>query len=134
MGLGFAQMRTDADCEVRCVHPKEVARAKSDLADPETYAHLASLFSALGDPTRARIVHTLLRHELCTCDLAGALGVSEAVISQHLRVLRSLALVTSRREGRIVYHHLDDDHVTALVRTALLHSGHLVEADQLVVS
>lgn len=127
-------MSIDPNCEIRCVHPAEVARAKSDLASADTYSQLASLFSAMADPTRARIVHTLLRHELCTCDLAGALTVSESVISQHLRVLRSLALITSRREGRIVYHRLEDDHVFALVRTALLHAGHGREADQLVAS
>lgn len=127
-------MRVDSACDTRCVHPAEVAKAKADLAEAGTYSHLASLFSALADPTRARIVHTLLRHELCTCDLAGALGVSESVVSQHLRILRALSLVTSRREGRVVYHRLDDDHVSALVCTALIHSGHLTEADQLVAS
>ncbi|MHB8510169.1 MAG: ArsR/SmtB family transcription factor [Candidatus Dormibacteria bacterium] len=126
-------MATDPRCEARCVHPDQVARARADLADPATYDHLGSLFSALADPNRARIVHTLLRHELCTCDLAGALDVSESVVSQHLRILRSLTLVKSRREGRVVYHRLDDDHVSALVRTALLHLGHLREADQLAV-
>ena len=111
-------MSIEPACDTRCVHPAEVAKAKTDLAEPGTYLHLASLFSALGDPTRARIVHTLLRHELCTCDLAGALAVSESVVSQHLRVLRALELVTSRRKGRVVYHRLEDHHVSVLVRTA----------------
>jgi len=86
-----------------------------------TYERLAETFGALADPTRARIVHLLLGEELSTTDLAPAVGVSEPAVSQHLRLLRRLGLVASRRQGRYVYYRLDDDHVAQLVRTSLAH-------------
>lgn len=86
-----------------------------------TYERLAETFGALADPTRARIVHLLLEAERCTEDLACTVGVSESAVSQHLRLLRRLGLVGSRRQGRYVYYRLDDDHVGQLVRTSLAH-------------
>ncbi len=112
------------DCEVRCFHPQDVARAHGLLADDLTYEGLANLFGALADPTRARIVHTLLRQELCTCDIAAVLGVTESAVSQHLRVLRHLGLVRHRRAGKLVYYSLDDFHVAQLVEVGLTHTGH----------
>lgn len=85
------------------------------------YERLAETFGALADPTRARIVHLLLEEERYTEELARMVGVSEPAVSQHLRVLRRLGLVASRRQGRYVYYRLDDDHVAELVRTSLAH-------------
>jgi DNA-binding transcriptional ArsR family regulator len=78
----------------------------------------------LPTPTRARIVHTLLRQDLCTCDLAAVLGITESAVSQHLRVLRMLRLVKHRRAGKLVYYSLDDAHVAQLVQIGLAHGGH----------
>lgn len=86
-----------------------------------TYERLAKTFGALADPTRARVVHLLLAEERCTEDLARTVGVSEPAVSQHLRLLRRLGLVASRRRGRYVYYRLDDEHVASLVRTSLAH-------------
>jgi DNA-binding transcriptional ArsR family regulator len=86
-----------------------------------TYQRLAETFGALADPTRAHIVHLLLGQERCTAELAPAVGVSDPAVSQHLRLLRRLDLVASRRQGRYVYYRLDDDHVAQLVQTSLAH-------------
>ncbi len=120
-----------ARCAVRHVHDAHVERARSLLATYTTYVDLAGLFGALADATRVKLVHVLLRQELCTCDLAATLGVSESATSQHLRLLRALRLVRSRRAGRVVYHSLDDEHIAALVRIGLVHLGHTGEADRL---
>jgi DNA-binding transcriptional ArsR family regulator len=115
----------DADlASVRVVHPASVARATAGMAGGEAYRRVARLFGALADPTRARLVDALLREELCTGDLAVVLGISEPGVSQHLRVLRSLRLVKSRRAGKFVYHSLDDEHVTRLMSLGLTHAGH----------
>jgi DNA-binding transcriptional ArsR family regulator len=114
-------------CDVRCFHTDDVARARSLLASDSTYDGLANLFGALADATRVRIVHTLLRQELCTCDLAAVLGVTESAVSQHLRVLRHLGLIRHRRAGRLVYYSLDDTHVAQLVQIGLAHLGHRAE-------
>jgi DNA-binding transcriptional ArsR family regulator len=118
-------------CAVRHVHEEDVVRARALLAGEETYVDLSSLFAALADTTRVKLVHVLLAQELCTCDLAATLGVSESATSQHLRLLRALRLVKSRRAGKVVYHSLDDEHIAVLVRVGLVHLGHAVEAARL---
>jgi DNA-binding transcriptional ArsR family regulator len=113
------------------VHEEDVLRARAQLSGDETYVDLSSLFAALADTTRVKLVHVLLTQELCTCDLAATLGVSESATSQHLRLLRALRLVKSRRDGKVVYHSLDDEHISALVQVGLVHLGHTVEAERL---
>lgn len=83
---------------------------------------LAATFQVLGDPTRVRIVHALSLSELCTSDLAGLVGMSESAVSHQLRTLRQLHVVRSRREGKLVYYSLDDDHVRRLFQQGLEHS------------
>ncbi len=111
-------------CQGHCIHPEVVARAQAHLEEETTYIQLAELFGALADTTRAKIIHALLRQELCTCDLAAVVGITESGVSQHLRVLRSLRLVKARRAGKFVYHSLDDTHVSQLFQVGLAHQGH----------
>jgi DNA-binding transcriptional ArsR family regulator len=108
-------------CEVRCVHPDSVRRGRDLLLPPDEYRALASTFQALSDPSRAKIVYSLLEQELCTCDIAAIVGVSESAVSQHLNVLRRLRLVRSRREGKVIYHTLDDGHIRTLLGVCLEH-------------
>lgn len=113
---------------VRVEDVAAVARARASLASRGMYPRVARLFGALADPTRARLVDTLLREELCTSDLAAVLGISTPGVSQHLRVLRDLRLVKSRRAGKFVYHSLDDEHVAQLMALGLTHAGHAAGA------
>lgn len=117
-------------CQATCVDTDAVAQAQARLGNDATYAGLAQVFGALADPTRAKIVHLLLHQELCTCDIAAALGVSDSAVSQHLRVLRSLRLARSRRAGKFVFYTLDDAHVAMLMQVSLTHHGHGEEAFQ----
>ncbi|MBF6591578.1 MAG: helix-turn-helix transcriptional regulator [Ktedonobacterales bacterium] len=87
---------------------------------------MADLFSVLADPTRAQVVHLLLHQELCSCDLAAALGMSAPRISQHLRVLRAAHVVKTRREGKLIIYTLDDAHVRLLFQLGLAHTGETV--------
>ena len=120
-----APERVELDlCPTEAIHPAEVARARAQLAPDQTYQDLADLFGALADPTRAKIVATLARQELCSCDVAAVAGVSRSAASQHLRLLRTLRLVKSRRAGKLVYYSLDDTHVAALLDVGLAHVGH----------
>jgi len=89
--------------------------------DADTRRHIADTFSAMGDPNRAAILLHLARGEHCVSDLAELLGVSESAVSQHLRLLRALRLVRSRREGRHVYYLLDDHHVQTLLSVCMEH-------------
>ena len=113
---------TTSSCDVRCVHPDAVDAARAALADRAGDLDSArALFAALGDPTRLRLLAALQAGPLCTCDLAATLDVSESAVSHQLRGLRALRLVASDRDGRVVYHRLDDDHVGALLDVAAEH-------------
>jgi DNA-binding transcriptional ArsR family regulator len=111
-------------CQSRCLHPNVVSQARSALRADESYVRLAGFFAALSDPTRARIIHMLLELELCTCDIAAVLGITDSAVSQHLRILRSLKVVKSRRGGKYVYYSLDDAHVALLIQVGLTHQEH----------
>jgi ArsR family transcriptional regulator len=113
--------------EASDAHTDHACRAGTSLASDEAYISLAAFFGALADATRAKIVHLLLHQELCTCDIAAVLGVSHSCVSQHLRILRELRLVASRRAGKFVYYRLDDSHIALLIQLGLTHQSH---ADQ----
>jgi DNA-binding transcriptional ArsR family regulator len=98
-----------------------VVRARAALVDPAVASHLAETFKVLGDTTRVRIIHALSLEELCTHDLASILDMSESAVSHQLGLLRLLRLVKSRREGRIVYYSLDDEHIRGVFDDSLRH-------------
>lgn len=111
-------------CDDRVVHVDAVRAARAALPPVESLGGVADLFIALADPTRIRLVAALAERELCVCDLAATLGLSESAVSHQLRLLRSRGLVRARRDGRLVYYALDDDHVGGLYRQALEHVVH----------
>lgn len=113
--------RNNDRCGIRCIHRDRIDRARHASLPGDEYARLAELFRVMGDPTRLRILHALEHGEMCVCDLAGYLQVSESAVSHHLRLLRQLHLVVNRRKGPILYYRLDDDHISRLVRLALEH-------------
>jgi ArsR family transcriptional regulator, lead/cadmium/zinc/bismuth-responsive transcriptional repressor len=113
-----------ANCDVRGADLERVEVGRRELLDDETYARLAETFRTLADSSRAKIVHSLLKQELCTCDLAAITGHSEPAVSQHLRLLRCLQLVKTRREGKKVYYSLADAHVRFLLTVTLQHLQH----------
>ena len=108
-------------CAVRVIHLDRVDRAKRDAVDEPDLERLAQTFKALGDITRLKILTALQIQEMCVCDLAAYTCLSESAISHQLRRLKDLALVKPRREGQVVYHRLDDDHVANLLNIALSH-------------
>lgn len=111
-------------CGEQIVHVDTVRQVRETLPLSGAVAAMSGLFSALGDPTRLRIVAVLAERELCVCDLAAVLGVSQSAVSHQLRLLRQLGVVRSRREGRLVYYALDDQHVATLFRQAYDHVSH----------
>ncbi len=106
------------DCD--CLHPEAVGKAMHALGDAAA-VDAAHIFAILADPTRMRVVIALSASELCVTDLAAATGVNRTTISHQLRVLRGHRLVRRRRDGKVVYYALDDDHVMALVSMATAH-------------
>lgn len=116
-----SQPRADDLCDVRCVDESKVRRTRQAMKSAEAVATLAETFKVLGDPTRLRIAHALSREELCVCDLATVLGVSQSVVSHSLRALRQMRLVRYRKAGKIAYYALDDKHIGSLVGTGFNH-------------
>lgn len=102
-------------CGARIVHAEKVAAAKKhDLPPPKTEG-LTILFKALADAGRLRILHALAQQEMCVCDLAAFLDVTESAVSHQLRLLRNCGLVTNRREGTVLYYRLKNkNHYTLL--------------------
>jgi DNA-binding transcriptional ArsR family regulator len=118
----MSQARTSSDPSAASyLDAQAVARVKAALVDPAIASRLAETFKVLGDPSRVRIVHALSLEELCTHDLASVLGISESAVSHQLGLLRLLRLVKFRREGRIVYYSLDDEHIRQLFEDSLRH-------------
>ena len=95
--------------------------AGAPLLDDTSAAALAETFKVLGDPTRVRILDAVGRAEVAVCDLAHALGLTQSAVSHQLRLLRSMRLVRSRRDGRHIYYRLDDDHIARLFKQGLEH-------------
>ena len=114
--------RKDADvCEIYYVNEAHVRSARQALSSDREILSLAEVFRTLGDPTRVKILQALSAEELCVCDLAKLLGISESATSHQLRVLRSQRLVRFRKEGKMAFYSLDDAHIDVLMKVALRH-------------
>ncbi len=114
-------------CDVECIHPELVDQLEDSSIDWETATRLSEIFRVMSDPTRLRIISLLAQHELCVCDIAAALNMTQSAISHQLRVLRMAGLVKFRKEGRIAWYSLDDDHVEKLFEQGVGHIGHASE-------
>ena len=111
-------------CEIVYVNEVQVKRVQKLMPDPPTVNQVTGIFASLSDPTRARVLFALSKAELCVCDVAALLGMSVSAVSHQLRVLRYLGLVKYRKEGRMAYYSLDDEHASALLTQALEHVTH----------
>lgn len=108
-------------CHCRIIHEERVERARQAQLPPREIEQMTLLFKAAADASRLRILLALAQEEMCVCDLAAFLEISESAVSHQLRLLRQISLVASRREGVVLYYRLADGHVEALVRVALEH-------------
>ena len=108
-------------CDRRIIHGEVVEEARIFLQDYAEIEEKSELFKALADPGRLQIVIALASREMCVCDLAALLGVSESAASHQMRILRSRNLVKNRRDGQVLYYRLVDDHVMQLVDVARMH-------------
>jgi DNA-binding transcriptional ArsR family regulator len=122
----MSKVRIDREgetCEVKCLNPAKVRRIAKLFPKTEVLAELSDLFQLLSDPNRMKTLYALSREEVCVCDLSALLGMIESAVSHQLRLLRALRLVKSRRDGRVVYYSLSDDHVTRLLEMCLEHEN-----------
>ncbi len=108
-------------CEQVVVHEELVHTVEERLPDDEVLYDLAELFKMFGDSTRIKILYALFASELCVCDIAQLLGLTQSAISHQLRILKSGKLVKFRREGKTVYYSLADDHVRSIIGQGMDH-------------
>ena len=108
-------------CSLLFVHEDVVSRVLSQLPGDETLYDLAELFKVFGDSTRIKILYALFEAELCVCDIARLLGLTQSAVSHQLRVLKASRLVKPRREGKTVFYALADDHVRKIIAQGMEH-------------
>lgn len=108
-------------CSSESVHPEAIRRASAHMPDDESLIDLAELFKVFGDSTRVKILWALDLEELCVCDIAALLQMTQSAISHQLRILRQASLVKYRRSGKTVYYSLDDDHVRQILDQGTVH-------------
>ncbi|WP_421384009.1 ArsR/SmtB family transcription factor [Bacillus salacetis] len=114
-------MKQNDVCEVDCHEDEKADFIQKELSQTNTDG-AAKIFKALSDDTRMKIAYALsLEKELCVCDVARIVGATTATASHHLRLLRNMGLAKYRKEGKLVYYFLDDDHVRSLINIAIAH-------------
>ena len=106
-------------CEYPVIHQEVIDKIK--LPEEELLYDLGDFFKILGDSTRIKILSALFQSEMCVCDIAALLGMTQSAISHQLRVLKQGRLVKHRKDGKVVYYSLDDDHIKHIVDQGLTH-------------
>lgn len=108
-------------CSCNVIHENVLDKVRKSLPHDEVLYDLAELFKAFGDSTRIKILYALCEEEMCVCDLAVLLGVTQSALSHQLRLLKTLRLVKFRRQGKVVYYSLDDEHIKHIFKEGLNH-------------
>ncbi len=108
-------------CDCTVIHEETVNRVREKMPDEEILYDLAEIFKVFGDSTRIKILWALDEAEMCVCDIAVLLNMTQSAISHQLRVLKQANLVKSRKEGKVVYYSLVDEHVRQIFDQGLIH-------------
>ena len=108
-------------CECLVIHKDAVKEVRSTLPSDETLSDLADLFKLFGDTTRIKILYLLFEKELCVCDIAVLLNMTQSAISHQLKTLKHSKLVKFRREGKVVFYSLADTHVRSIIAQGMEH-------------
>ena len=111
-------------CDYPHTHEEIINRVQHQMPGEEELYDLAELFRIFGDSTRIRILYALYEGELCVCDLAQLLGMTQSAVSHQLRILKDAKLVRFRREGKSIFYALDDDHVRLILQVGMTHLSH----------
>lgn len=108
-------------CDCNFIHEEVVDKVKGKMPEDEKLYDLAELFKVFGDTTRIKILYALFEEEMCVCDIADLLNMTQSAISHQLRVLKQARLVKFRKEGKVVYYSLDDNHINQIFNCGLCH-------------
>jgi ArsR family transcriptional regulator len=111
----------DALCHCTVIHMETIQKVRAQLKDDNQLQKMAELFKICGDPSRLKIMNALMLHEMCVCDIAALMDMTQPSVSHHLKALRQTELVKYRRDGKIVYYSLNDEHVENIFNQGYLH-------------
>ena len=113
--------RNEFICNCNIIHQEVVDKTLKKMPEGDLFNKLAEFFKILGDTTRARILYALDQNEMCVCDIASLMEVTQSAVSHQLRVLKGSKLVKSRRKGKTVYYSLADEHVISILSQGMEH-------------
>lgn len=114
-------MKKISICEITTIHEDVIQKVKENMPEENVLYNLGEFFKLLGDGTRIKILNALFYSEMCVCDIAALLGMTQSAISHQLRVLKQGRLVKHRKEGKSVYYSLDDEHIKHIIEQGLTH-------------
>jgi DNA-binding transcriptional ArsR family regulator len=115
-------------CGISCIHPHAIRNVRERMPEERHLAELSDFYKLFGDATRLRILTALSIAELCVCDLGVLLDMKQPAISHQLRVLKQARIVRPRREGKVVYYALSDDHIRNVLQVGMEHLGEQFES------
>jgi DNA-binding transcriptional ArsR family regulator len=121
MSKSYLKCANEDICNVRVIHADKIEQAHKSVIPDDRLVRLALTYKLLGDPTRLKILLALKQGEMCVCDIAAFLGISESAVSHQLRRLREMAIVGNRRDGQVLYYALNDTHVETLLAVGVEH-------------
>ncbi len=110
-------------CDSTVIHEDIITKAKALMIKENDFFKLSEFFKVFADSTRLKILNALSISEMCVCDIAALIGMNQSAISHQLRVLKQSRLVKYRREGKVVYYTLDDNHIKQIFKQGLNHIG-----------
>lgn len=108
-------------CSYIHVHEEIVSKVKNEVPKEELLYDLADFFKVFADSTRVKILYVLMCEEMCVCDLAQILGMTQSAISHQLRMLKQMDLVRNRRDGKTIFYSLADDHIRLILNQGMEH-------------
>ena len=108
-------------CEMNIIHQDKVEDVKKIMPKDDLIYDLAEFFKVFADSTRMKIIYALMENELCVCDIAAIVGTTQSAISHQLRILKQAKLVKYKKEGKVVYYSLDDEHISEIVKKGREH-------------
>ena len=108
-------------CDCNVIHENVVAQVRANMLDDDTLLDIADTFKVFSDSTRVKILCALMRSEMCVCDISALLGMTKSSVSHQLRILRQSNLVKYRKDGRVIYYSLADEHVELIFNNGFAH-------------
>lgn len=109
------------NCGCNIIHEDAVNKARQNMLNEDDVYDLAEFFKVFGDMTRIKILNALVTTEMCVCDIAALLGMNQSAISHQLKVLKQARLIKYRRDGKVIYYSLDDEHIEQIIDQGLVH-------------